>query len=87
MLDQLVREIRAGESRVLVVRGEAGIGKTALLEFLARSATGCAVVRAAGVESEMELPFAGLQQLFMRFQDRLDRLPAHSGRRWVRHLV
>jgi DNA-binding CsgD family transcriptional regulator len=76
MLDQLVREIRAGESRVLVVRGEAGIGKTALLEFLARSATGCAVVRAAGVESEMELPFAGLQQLFMRFHDRLDRLPA-----------
>ena len=76
MLDQLVREIRAGESRVLVVRGEAGVGKTALLEFLARSATGCAVVRAAGVESEMELPFAGLQQLFMRFEDRLDRLPA-----------
>jgi DNA-binding CsgD family transcriptional regulator len=76
MLDQLVREIRAGESRVLVVRGEAGVGKSALLEFLARNATGCAVVRAAGVESEMELPFAGLQQLFMRFLDRLDHLPA-----------
>jgi DNA-binding CsgD family transcriptional regulator len=76
MLDQLVREIRAGESRVLVVRGEAGVGKSALLEFLAKNATGCAVVRAAGVESEMQLPFAGLQQLFIRFQDRLDHLPA-----------
>ena len=59
-----------------MLRGEAGVGKTALLEFLATNASGCGVVRAAGVESEMELAFAGLQQLCMPFQDRLDRLPA-----------
>jgi DNA-binding CsgD family transcriptional regulator len=62
-LDRLVAAVRAGESRALVVRGEAGVGKTALLDRLAESAAGCLVVRAAGVESEMELPFAGLHQL------------------------
>jgi DNA-binding CsgD family transcriptional regulator len=74
-LEQLLRATRAGESRVLVVRGEAGVGKTALLEFLAANASGCDVVRAAGVESEMELAFAGLQQLCIPLQDRIDRLP------------
>ena len=52
MLDQLISGVRAGGSRVLVVRGEPGVGKTALLEYLAGRAAGCRVVRAAGVESE-----------------------------------
>ena len=62
-LDRLVADARAGRSRVLVLRGEAGVGKSALLEYLAGSAAGCRVARAAGVESEMELAFAGLHQL------------------------
>jgi DNA-binding CsgD family transcriptional regulator len=75
-LDQLVADVRAGSSRALVLRGEAGVGKTALLDDLAQRASGCAVARAAGVESEMELAFAGLQQLFAPFLARLDDLPA-----------
>ena len=59
-----------------MVRGDAGVGKTALLEYLASHASGCAVARAAGVESEMELAYAGLQQLCAPFLDRLERLPA-----------
>ncbi len=74
-LDQLVAGLRAGGSRALVLRGEAGVGKSALLEYLTRRATGCAVARAAGVESEMELPFAGVQQLCAPFADRFERLP------------
>ena len=75
-LDELVRDIRGGESRSLVLRGEAGIGKTALLEYLVESASDLAVVRAAGVESEMELAFASLQQLCAPMLDRLGALPA-----------
>ena len=74
-LDQLLAALRAGPSRALVLRGEAGVGKSALLEYLVQRATGCAVVRAAGVEAEMELAFAGLQQLSAPFVDRLERLP------------
>jgi DNA-binding CsgD family transcriptional regulator len=74
-LDQLLTRIRAGRSGVLVLRGEAGIGKTALLEHLASRASECRIARAVGVESEMELPFAGLHQLCAPFLDRLDRLP------------
>jgi DNA-binding CsgD family transcriptional regulator len=74
-LDELVASVRAGPSRALVLRGEAGVGKSALLEYLARSASGCTVARAAGVEAEVELAFAGLQQLCAPFLDRLDRLP------------
>ena len=55
VLDELVAGVRAGQSRVLVLRGEAGIGKSALLEHLCNAADGCRVARAAGVESEMEL--------------------------------
>ncbi|PEG60722.1 AAA family ATPase [Mycolicibacterium boenickei] len=75
-LDQLVAALRAGESRSLVIHGEAGIGKTALLDYLATRETGVRVLRAAGVESEMELAYAGLHQLCAPFLDRLDRLPA-----------
>ncbi|WP_433287057.1 AAA family ATPase [Pseudonocardia sp. CA-142604] len=75
-LEQLVTSIRAGQSRVLVIRGEAGIGKTALLDHLADSAAKCRIARATGVESEMELAFAGLHQLCAPFLDRLGRLPA-----------
>jgi hypothetical protein len=75
-LDRLLDTVRKGASRVLVVRGEAGVGKTALLEFAGERASGCRVARAAGVQSEMELPFAGLQQLCAPMLDRLERLPA-----------
>src|SRR4051794_12819638 len=75
-LDRLVATVRAGQSAVLVVRGEAGVGKSALLASLIERASGCRIVRAAGVESEMELPFAGLHQLCGPMLDRLDRLPA-----------
>ncbi len=75
ILDGLVAGARAGQSQVLVVRGEAGIGKTALLEYVETSAAGCRVARLAGVEAEMELAYAGLHQLCAPFLDRLDRLP------------
>ena len=75
LLDDLVSSVRRGESRSLVVRGEAGIGKTALLEYLNASALDLTVVRAAGVESEMELAYASLHQLCGPLLDRLDRLP------------
>ena len=74
-LDQLLASVRAGPSRALVLRGEAGVGKTALLDYLVQQATGCGVARAVGVESEMELAYAGLQQLCGPFPDRLERLP------------
>jgi hypothetical protein len=75
VLDQLVAEVRTGRSRVLVLRGEAGIGKTALLKYLSDSAQGCHIARAAGVESEMELPFAALHALCAPMLSRLGRLP------------
>src|SRR5215471_16365196 len=74
-LDQLIEAVRAGASRVLVVRGEPGVGKTALLNYLAGHAAGCRVVRAAGVETEMEFAFAGLHQLCAPMLDHLGRLP------------
>src|SRR5436309_12155475 len=76
MLGRLVAAVRAGEGRALVVHGEPGVGKTALLEYLAAQASGCRVVRAGGVQSEMELAFAGLHQLCAPMLDRLERLPA-----------
>ena len=76
-LDGLVDAVRAGESRALVVRGDPGVGKTALLKYLAgrASGSGCRVERAAGVQSEMELAFAGLHQLRAPMLDHLDHLP------------
>jgi DNA-binding CsgD family transcriptional regulator len=76
VLDRLIAAVRAGESRALVVRGEPGVGKTALLEYLAGQASGCRVARAVGVQSEMELAFAGLHQLLASMLDQLERLPA-----------
>jgi hypothetical protein len=74
-LDQLVASVRAVSSRALVLRGDAGVGKSALLEYLAQHSSGCGIARAAGVESEMELAYAGLQQLCAPFLDRVERLP------------
>src|SRR6201986_5628035 len=76
VLDRLIEAVRAGESRALVVSGEAGVGKTALLDYLAGQASGCRVGRAVGVQSEMELAFAGLHQLCAPMLNRLGRLPA-----------
>jgi DNA-binding CsgD family transcriptional regulator len=76
LLDGLIEAVRAGESRVLVVRGEPGVGKTALLDHLAVRASGCRVARAAGVQSEMELAFAGLHQLCAPMLDHLQAIPA-----------
>jgi DNA-binding CsgD family transcriptional regulator len=75
-LSRLVASAQEGRSQVLVLRGEAGIGKTALLEFLAGSARGCQVGRAAGVESELELAYAALHQLCSPYLDRIGTLPA-----------
>ena len=75
MLDRLLAAVRAGESRALVLGGEPGVGKTALLEYVVERASGCRVARAAGVESESELAFAGLHQLCAPMLDRLERLP------------
>jgi DNA-binding CsgD family transcriptional regulator len=75
VLDALIERARSGRSGVLLVRGEAGVGKTALLEYAVASASDLSVLRAAGVESEMELAFAALHQLCAPLLDRLNRLP------------
>src|SRR5499427_6272858 len=77
MLGRLVEAVRAGHSRALVVRGEPGVGKTVLLDHLSgqASGSGCRVARATGVESEMELAFAGLHQLCAPLLGRAGRLP------------
>jgi DNA-binding CsgD family transcriptional regulator len=75
VLDRLIGGVRAGGSRVLVLRGEPGVGKSALLDYLAGRAAGCRVVRAAGVEPETELAFAGLHQLLAPVLDRVEGLP------------
>jgi DNA-binding CsgD family transcriptional regulator len=74
-LDRLLEAVRAGESRALVVHGEPGVGKTALLDYLAGRALDCRVVSAAGVQSEMELALAAVHQLLAPMMDRLERLP------------
>src|SRR4051812_43657882 len=75
VLDRLLAQVREGESAVLVIRGEAGIGKTALLRYTARLASGFRVAQVTGVEAEMELPFAGIHQLCTPVLDQLDALP------------
>ena len=74
-LSRLIDAARAGRSGVLVLRGEPGVGKTALLEYAIESAAGLRVARVAGVESEMELAFAALQQLCVPMLDKLGGLP------------
>src|SRR4029453_19365083 len=73
---ELLRAVRTGESGTLVLRGEARIDKSALLDYAAAHAEGCEVVRATGVESEMELPFATLHHPCLPLLERVDRLPA-----------
>ena len=74
-LDRVLGAVREGLSGVLVVRGEGGIGKTALLEYAVASAAGLQVARAIGIESEMELGFAALHQLLVPFLGRLEQVP------------
>jgi DNA-binding CsgD family transcriptional regulator len=74
-LDQLLTDVRAGESRVLVLRGDAGIGKSSLLGYLSERAEGFEIARSVGVESEMELAYSGLHQLCRPMLDLLDRIP------------
>ena len=76
LLDRLLEDARGARSGVLVIRGEAGMGKTALMRHAAERAAGFRVAQVSGVESERELPFAGLHQLGAPFLDRIDALPA-----------
>jgi hypothetical protein len=74
-LDGVIEAARTGQSQVLVMRGEAGVGKTALLDYAAARAAGFRTVQATGVEADVDLAFAGLQQLCSPLLDSLDRLP------------
>src|ERR671917_1567781 len=76
VLDGLLEAVRAGRSGALVVRGEAGVGKTALLDYAIESASGLRVARAVGVESEIGLAFAALHQMCAPMLDHLEHLPA-----------
>jgi DNA-binding CsgD family transcriptional regulator len=75
VLDRLLDDVRGGQSAVLVIRGEAGVGKSDLLRYAARQAAGCRIAQISGVEAEMELPFAGLHQLCAPMFGQIDALP------------
>src|ERR1700693_3272782 len=75
VLDRLLDSVRGGRGGVLVVHGEAGVGKTALLEYAVQAGREFRIARTSGVEAEMELPFAAVQQLCSPFFELLDRLP------------
>src|SRR6201995_5947029 len=75
VLDGLLAKVREGESEALLIHGEAGMGKTALLRYAARQASGYRVAELTGVEAEMELAFAGIHQLCGPMLDRLDGIP------------
>src|SRR5262249_19613829 len=77
-LDRLVADVLAGASRVLVLRGEAGVGKSALLVYLSGQVIGWQVASAVGVESEMDLAYSGLHQLCAPLLDHLDELPVRQ---------
>jgi DNA-binding CsgD family transcriptional regulator len=74
-LDGLLDRVRSGESAALTIRGEAGIGKTALLQYCARQASGCRLAQIAGIESEFEMPYAALHQLCAPMLGELSALP------------
>ncbi len=74
-LDALIQAARGGESQAIVLRGDPGVGKSALLEYAAAAASGCRELHAIGLESERELAYAGLHQLCTPLLDRLERLP------------
>src|SRR3954471_3897640 len=80
VLDRLLGDLRGGERAVLVLGGEGGSGKTALLDYLVESASGMTIARALGVESEMELAYASLHQLCAPILDRRHRLPGPQRR-------
>lgn len=71
----MLADARRGESNCLLLHGEAGIGKTTLLDYAVAHAEGVSVLRVEGIESEMELAFGGLHQLLLPVLDRLDLLP------------
>jgi predicted ATPase len=75
LLDGVLRDVRSGQSRVLVLHGDPGVGKTALVEYVSDHASGCRLVRAAGIESEMELAYAALHQLCAPMLEHLEHLP------------
>src|SRR5664279_2813664 len=75
VLDRLLDGVRGGRGGVLVADGEAGVGKTALLEYAVDAAREFRIARTSGVEGEMELPFAAVQQLCSQFLDLMERLP------------
>lgn len=75
VLDRMLAEVRSGHGRAVLVRGDAGVGKSALLDYVVGRSTGCGVARATGVESEMELPFAALHRLCLPMLALRDRLP------------
>jgi DNA-binding CsgD family transcriptional regulator len=75
-IDRLLADVRAGASRVLVLRGDAGVGKSVLLEYLSEHVGDWRVLSAVGVESEMELAYSGLHQLCSPVLDLLERVPA-----------
>src|SRR5919197_3559742 len=74
-LDRVLGAAREGDGRVLVVHWEPGVGKTALLTYVVEAASAFRVLRTVGVEGEMELPFAALQQLCSPILDLLEQLP------------
>src|SRR5262249_42200772 len=75
-LDAVLADALASRSRAVVLRGEAGAGKSALLGYVSERVAGWHVASSTGVESELELPFSALHQLCAPMLDRLDRLPA-----------
>ena len=83
-LDTVLADALAGQSRVVVLRGDAGAGKSALLDYAAERGCGWRVAAAVGVESEMELAYSGLHQLCAPMLDHLDRLPPRNATRWRR---
>ena len=82
VIEPLIAGARVGQSGVLVLVGEAGIGKTALLDWAASQGAGMAILRATGIEAEREVPFGGLLQLLRPVLDLIDGLPAPRPMPW-----